>query len=83
MRLKGALAAITASVVGVIGSLALWFGGHVLFRTYADGLPVWTSLDWRAAALSLLCAVLLFRLKWGVLPVLGSAALGGLALAQF
>lgn len=82
VRLKGALAAITASVVGVIGSLALWFGGHVLFRTYADGLPVWTSLDWRAAALSLLCAVLLFRLKWGVLPVLGSAALGGLALAQ-
>ncbi len=83
VRLKGALAAITASVVGVIASLALWFGGHVLFRTYADGLPVWTSLDWRAAVLSLLCAVLLFRLKWGVLPVLGSAALGGLALAQF
>ncbi len=83
VRLKGALAAITASVVGVIASLALWFGGHVLFRTYADGLPVWTSLDWRAAVLSAACAVLLFRLKWGVLPVLGSAALGGLALAQF
>ncbi len=82
VRLKGALAAITASVVGVIASLALWFGGHVLFRTYAEGLPVWTSLDWRAAVLSLLCAVLLFRLKWGVLPVLGSAALGGLVLAQ-
>ncbi|MFN5819699.1 MAG: chromate transporter, partial [Novosphingobium sp.] len=82
VRLKGALAAITASVVGVIGNLALWFGGHVLFRTYADDLPVWTNLDWRAAALSLLCAVLLFRLKWGVLPVLGSAALGGLVLAQ-
>ena len=82
VRLKGALAAITASVVGVIGSLALWFGGHVLFRTYTDGLPVWTSLDWHAAVLSVLCAVLLFRLKWGVLPVLATAALGGLALAQ-
>lgn len=82
VRLKGALAAVTASVVGVIASLALWFGGHVLFRTYAAGLPVWTSLDWRAAALSVVCAGLLFRQKWGVLPVLGTAALGGLALAQ-
>ena len=82
VRLKGALAAVTAAVVGMIGSLALWFGGHVLFRSYAAGLPVWTSLDWRAALLSLACAVLLFRSKWGVLPVLGVAALAGLALAR-
>jgi len=76
------LAAVTAAIVGVIASLALWFGGHVLFRSYDGGLPVWTSLDWRAALLSLVCAALLFRLKWGVLPVLGAAALGGLALSQ-
>jgi chromate transporter len=82
VRLKGALAAVTAAIVGVIASLALWFGGHVLFRSYADGLPVWTSLDWRAAVLSLIAAALLFRLNWGVLPVLGVAALGGLALTQ-
>jgi len=82
VRLKGALAAVTAAVVGVIGSLALWFGGHVLFRSYADGWPAWTSLDWRAATLCLGCAVLLFRLKWSVLPVLGLAALGGLAFTQ-
>lgn len=83
VRLKGALAAVTAAVVGVIGSLALWFGGHVLFRSYADGWPAWTSLDWRAATLCLGCAVLLFRMKWSVLPVLGLAALGGLAFSQF
>jgi chromate transporter len=82
VRLKGALAAVTAAIVGVIGSLALWFGGHVLFRSFTGGLPVWTSLDWRAALLSMLCAALLFRLKWSVLPVLGAAALGGLALSQ-
>ena len=82
VRLKGALAAVTAAIVGVIASLALWFGGHVLFRSYADGLPVGTSLDWRAAVLSLIAAALLFRLNWGVLPVLGVAALGGLALTQ-
>lgn len=82
VRLKGALAAVTAAVVGVIASLALWFGGHVLFRSFAAGLPVPASLDWRAAILSLACTVMLFRLKWGVLPTLGTAALGGLALAQ-
>ena len=30
-RLSGALAAITAAVVGVILNLSLWFGLHVLF----------------------------------------------------
>lgn len=86
IRLKGALAAVTASVVGVIASLALWFGGHLLFRQFAQAgainLPVWSSLDWRAALLALLCAGLLFRLKWGVVPVLSAAALGGIALSQ-
>lgn len=91
VKLKGALAAITAGVVGVIGSLAIWFGGHVLFRQFetvrvADlpfNLPVWTSFDWQAGLLAGLSAVLLFRVKWGVVQVLASAALGGLVLAQF
>jgi chromate transporter len=30
-RLSGALAAITAAVVGVIANLSLWFALHVLF----------------------------------------------------
>jgi chromate transporter len=91
VKLKGALAAITAGVVGVIGSLAIWFGGHVLFGQFetvrvADlpfNLPVWTSADWRAGLLAGLSAVLLFRVKWDVVRVLASAALGGLVLAQF
>ncbi len=32
-RLSGALAAITAAVVGVIANLSLWFALHVLFRS--------------------------------------------------
>lgn len=91
VKLKGGLAAITAAVVGVIGSLALWFGGHVLFRRFESGepaglpfdLPVWESLDWQAAMLAMLSAVLLLALKWGVVRVLAAAALGGLVLAQF
>jgi chromate transporter len=78
VKLKGALAAVTAAVVGVIASLALWFAGHLLFP---DGDLA--RLDWRAALLALLSAALLFGLKWGVLRVLVAAALGGLALAQF
>ena len=87
-RLKGALAAVTAAVVGVIANLALWFALHVLFRA---GKPVelggWTltlpdpaSLDWRAALLATLAAALIFRAKWSVIRVLGVAALGGLVL---
>ena len=83
--LQSALAAITASVVGVIANLALWFALHVLFaRPEAElfGLPDVTSLDWRAALIGGAAAVLLFRFKRNVIEVLGLAALAGLALSQ-
>jgi chromate transporter len=73
-RLTGALSGITAAVVGVILNLGLWFAYHTL----------WTdSLNWKAAVLSALGAFLLFRLNWGILPLLGSTALAGLALSYF
>ena len=83
--LQSALAAITASVVGVIANLALWFAVHVLFaRPEAEvfGLPDVTSLDWRAAVIGAGAALLLFRFKRGVIEVLGAAALAGLVLSQ-
>ena len=87
-RLKGGLAAVTAAVVGVIANLALWFALHVLFRAgtavqvggWTIALPDPASLDWRAALLAALAAVLIFRAKWSVIRVLGVAALGGLVL---
>ena len=90
-RLKGGLAAVTAAVVGVIANLTLWFGLHVLFRAgtavpigpWQVQLPDPASLDWRAAVLAALAAVLIFRAKWSVIRVLGVAALGGLVLSQF
>ena len=88
-RLSGALSAITAAVVGVILNLSLWFGLHVMFTSVARAeygpLVLWrpelATLDWRVAALTLMCAVLMLRLHWGILRVLAlSAALGwGLA----
>ena len=83
--LQSALAAITASVVGVIANLALWFALHVLFaRPEAElsGLPDVSSLDWRAALIGAGAAVLLFRFKRNVIEVLGLAALAGLVLSQ-
>jgi chromate transporter len=86
--LTGALAAITASVVGVIGNLAVWFALQVLFRDHAVlhagpvaiSIPVLTSIDLAALALSVLAAVCLFRLKRGVLQTLGMTAAAGLVL---
>lgn len=81
-HLQGALAAITAAVVGVIANLALWFALHVVFREVGPlGLPVWASLDWRAAAIALGAAVLLFRLKRNVLEVLALSGIAALALS--
>jgi chromate transporter len=77
-KLQGALAAITAAVVGVIGNLTLWFALHVLFSrfmpldvaAFATNVPDLASLDWRALGLSLAAAVLLFRLHAGVVKTL-------------
>jgi chromate transporter len=82
-RLRGALEGITAAVLGVIANLGLWFAIHVLFEEVRDGqagilrwtLPVFSALDWRAALLSAVCALLLLRLKWSVHRTLAASAL--------
>lgn len=87
-RLKSALAAIAAAVVGVVLNLSVWFALHVLFREVRDfdwgpihtSLPIIASLDWKSALLSVLAAVLLFRLHAGMLTVLGVS--GALAAAM-
>ena len=85
--LSGALAAITAAVVGVIANLALWFAIHVLFATVRTertmGLrllvPDIASLDLAAAGLALLAGVALLRLRLGLITVLGACGLIGVA----
>jgi chromate transporter len=86
--LQGALAAITAAVVGVIANLSLWFALHVLFHrldpmTVGPVKLLWPDLmsfDWRAATIAVVAALLVFRFKRGMLTVLGASALLGLAL---
>lgn len=88
-RLSGALAAITAAVVGVIGNLSVWFAAHVLFARVAvvDLWPLhvlspdWASLDPLALGLITLAAYLLLRRHWSLFAVLGLMAALGLAAA--
>lgn len=87
-RLKGALTAITAAVVGVILNLAVWFALHVFFsevKVLNVGLfKLWTptlaTLDWRVMILAALSGYLLLIRHWGIPAVLSVAAAAALAL---
>ena len=87
-RLKSALSAITAAVVGVILNLTVWFALHVVFRDGQEthvgpfylNSPNLHSIDLIAAALAVLAGVLLFAFHRGVITVLAiCAGLGWLA----
>ena len=85
--LAGALAAITAAVVGVIANLALWFGLHVLFADMEKrpilglelDLPRLASLDIAALTLAAAALIATLRFKAGMIPVLVGCALLGAA----
>ena len=80
-RLKGALAAISAAVVGVIANLSLWFALHVLFSRVSPArfgpLPDWPSFDMPAAGLTALAALLMLGLRVGMIPTLALMAGAG------
>ncbi|WP_245445405.1 chromate efflux transporter [Agrobacterium rosae] len=86
--LSAALSAITAAVVGVILNLSVWFGLHVLFGEVERipllpavnlhmSWPVWQTLDLFSLCLFIVSAIMLFRLKLGMLPVLGLCVAAG------
>ena len=89
-RLQSGLAALTAAVVGVIANLALWFGLHVLFASvdrvetgWIDvAVPVWSSIDWTAAAIALLAFLLVFKFRLGTPALLAVCAGAGLAATR-
>jgi len=72
------LAAISAAVVGVILSLALFFAGRVFWPQGMAG-----PFDAVAAVISAACVVALFRFDVGVLRLLAACALAGLAVTLF
>ncbi len=82
-RAAGALAAITAAVLGVIAKLALFFASHALFaRQLALGsldLPDLASARLWMLALALGAALALIRFRLNLLLVLAICAVLGLA----
>jgi chromate transporter len=88
--ISAALSAITAAVVGVIMNLAVWFALHVIFREVRSfevlgvgpDLPVLTSLDWRAAVLSIAAMIAMLRFRAGMLPTLAACAIAGVLLTR-
>jgi chromate transporter len=84
-RLSGALAAITAAVVGVILNLSVWFALHVLFGQVEERHFGWLrwyafdplALDLKTAALAAIAGTLAFYFHRGLIEtVVIMAALG-------
>ncbi|HOV03870.1 MAG TPA: chromate efflux transporter [Hyphomicrobiales bacterium] len=90
-RLRAALAAITAAVVGVILNLAVWFALHVFFTEVSVARygplvlhePALASLDLAAVALAALAAVLILEARWGLAGVLAVTAALAVAIDIF
>jgi chromate transporter len=86
-RLSGALAAITAAVVGVILNLTVWFALHVLFGQVTEQHAGWLrwyafdplALDLKAAALAVIAGILAFVLHRGLIEVVVVMAALGIA----
>jgi len=87
-RLSGALAAITAAVVGVILNLTVWFALHVLFGRVEEmraGPLRWfafdpLALDLKATALAAIAAVLAFGLHRSLIETVAVMAVLGVVV---
>jgi len=75
VRMTAPLTAISAAVVGVIASLAVFFGRQVFLP---GGSP-----HWQAIAIGLAASVALLRYKVGTIPLILACALAGLVLSYW
>ncbi len=91
-RLRGALAGITAAVVGVIANLSLWFALHIFFGTVSQVsfgpirsiFPDLTTLQPIALGLAIVAGILLLWRHWSLPLVLSiSAVLSLLIMTGF
>jgi len=72
LLLSRTLSAVTASVVGVILNLAVWFGLHVFF-------PGRGVIDWFSLIVCIAAFAAMQRFKVGVIPIVVAAALLGIS----
>ena len=87
-RLQGALAGVTAAVVGVIANLSLWFALHVFFGTvnavsFGPIQTIWpqlSTLEPLAVLLAIFAAALLLWRRWGLPQSLLTISIVGMLL---
>ena len=87
-RIKAALIAITAAVVGVILNLSIWFALHVFFSDVSSQkigpvtvtLPDISTLDWRVVILTAIAGLGLLKFYFSVPTTLLVCAAMGLFL---
>ncbi|KQZ43387.1 chromate efflux transporter [Duganella sp. Root1480D1] len=73
IRMTAPLTAISAAVVGVIASLALFFGIHVFHPA--------SQWEWPAVAIAAAAAIALMQYKQGTIRVLVACAIAGIVLS--
>lgn len=86
--LTSALSAITATVVGVILNLAIWFSLHTIFRTVTITkysalrlqIPDWTSINAPALAIAIFAFLLTFWFRRGMAITLAVCCVVGVIL---
>jgi chromate transporter len=75
LKFTAPLTAITSAVVGVIVNLAVFFAVHVLWPRGMQG-----AFEWPALAIGVAAGIALFRFKVGVIPVVLTCGVVGLAM---
>ena len=77
VSLTGPLTGITAAVVGVILSLAVFFSWHVFWPDATADAVFSGRFDWMSVLVALGALVALWRFKIGVIPVIAACAMIG------
>ena len=83
IRLTAPLTAITAAVVGVILNLAMFFAWHVLWPEASADAPFSGHFEWFGLFMSLAAFTALWRFKVGIIPVIATCAVIGVAVQFF
>jgi chromate transporter len=86
-RLKAALSAVTAAVVGVILNLAIWFAMHVLFADVTQSrwgllslpVPALHTIQWPALVIAAAAMIATFGFKTRMIPLLAACCAAGVA----
>ena len=79
MKFTAPLTGITAAVVGVVLNLAVFFAWHVLWPDATEVTPFAGRFEWFSLLITIAAFIALWRYKIGIITVIGTSAVAGLA----